>query len=142
MTESDLPWIPAAIRQLLMANHPFVESCAGRCGTRLPSDMTRPFAQVRVSGNLDLGGGGYKPLVQVDGWAAPGGTEDVEAVVWRIATRAARVLRVARNVPYESMRYSARVVDAPQPGPIDISRGADSPLYRALTRAEITLHNR
>lgn len=141
MTESDLPWLPGAIRVLLLADLDFNSACQGRAGTRLPGDMTKPFAQIRVPGGLDLGGGGYKPLVQVDGWAAPADGEDPEIVVWRIATRAARVLRTARNVQYQSMHYTPRVLDGPM-ATEDTSRGPDAPLYRALIRAEITIHNR
>lgn len=142
MTESDLPWIPGAIRALLLADLDFTAACQGRAGTRLPADMTRPYAQIRIPApGGDMGGGGYRPLVQVDGWAAPGDGEDPERVAWRIATRAARVLRYARNVAYESMHYSPRVIDGPLAAE-DTSRGTGSPLYRALIRAEITIHNR
>lgn len=146
MTESDLPWVPAAIRAYLLADPQFAALVPGRVGTRLPKDMTLPYAQVRVSGpGPDLGGGGYKPLVQVDGWAAPAepDAEDPERVAWRIATRAAQVLRTARNVPYESMRYSiSRILDGPFAPDPDVSRGDSSPLYRAVIRAEVTIHNR
>lgn len=143
MTESDLPWIPAAIRALLLADPTFASLVPNRVGTRLPADMTTPFARVQVSGpGGDLGGGGYKPLVQVEGWVAPGGTEDPERTAWRIATRAARVLRTARNVAYESMHYSPRLIDGPFAPDPDVTRGPSSPLYRALVRAELTIHNR
>jgi hypothetical protein len=136
-----LPWIPGAIRQLLLADATFSTSCAGRCGTRLPSDMTSPFAQLRISGGVSISGDGvaFSPLVQVDGWCAPGGAEDPEIVSWRIASEAARVLGRARNITYQTMRYSARLIDGPL-SDVDTSRGTSSPLYRALIRAELSVH--
>lgn len=136
------PWIPGAVRVLLLSDAGFVAACGGRCSTRAPSDVTQPFAVIRVAGNnaITPDGVAFSPLVQVEGWCAPGGDADPESTAWGIAAQAARVLGRARNVGYESLRYSARVVDGPMPGPVDTSRGASTPLYRALVRAELTAH--
>lgn len=135
------PWIPGAIRALLLADAGFVAACGGRCSTRAPSDITRSYATVQTPGNraITADGVAFSPLVQVDGWCAPGGEEDPEVVAWRIAAAAATVLGRARNVTYQTIAYSARLVDGPLAG-VDTSRGTDSPLYRALVRAELTAH--
>lgn len=137
-----LPWIPGSVRSLLMADAPFAAACQNRCGTRLPTDMTKPFAQIRVAGGFSMSGDdvAWSPIIQLDGWAAPGGDVDPEVAAWNIAAAAARVLGRARNVTYESMRYTARLIDGPLTD-VDTSRGTGSPLYRALIRAELRVHN-
>lgn len=89
-----------------------------------------------------MGGGGYKPLVQVDAWCPPGvyGGMEAEAVVWRIASRAKRVLEETRDEQFETMYWSARPVDL-MPLPPDTSRGESNPLIRAMTRAVLTVKN-
>lgn len=89
-----------------------------------------------------MGGGGYKPMVQIDGWCPPGVYASLEAsaVVWRIATRAKRVLELTRNVQFQTMHWSARPTDL-GPLPPDKSRGEANPLIRAMTRAVLTVHN-
>lgn len=141
--ESDLPWVPAAVRARLVADAPFVAALgsAQRIYTRAPAAVTAPYVVIQLPSPLAaMGGGGYKPLVQVDAWRVAEGTEDPEVVVWRIAMRAKRVLDTARNVAFETMHWSARVIDC-GPLPPDTSRGDSSPLYRAMVRAELTLHN-
>ena len=141
--ESDLPWVSLAVKNLLAADAAFVAAvgAAGRIYTRAPSSVTGPYVTIQLPTPLGaMGGGGYKPIVQVDAWRAEAGTEDPELAVWRIAMRAKNVLQVARNVQYQTMHWSARVIDA-GPLPPDKSRGDDSPLYRAMVRAELTIHN-
>lgn len=136
-----LPWVPGAIRQLLLADAVFASECGGDVLTRLGSTVTY-CAQIQVSGGTSLSGDGvaWSPLVQVDGWCAPNaGAGDPERKAWAIAVEAARVLGRARNIPYQNMSYSARVVDGPLPG-VDTSRGTSTPLYRAVVRAEIRAH--
>lgn len=100
-----------------------------------------PYVTVRLVIPMDgLGGGGYKPLVQIDAWSLDLPGEDPEVVVWRIASRAARALGAARNVSYETARWSAGRVDF-GPLPPDTSRGESNPLYRAAVRTELTVHN-
>lgn len=102
-----------------------------------------PFALARVMTNsvIPLDGGGYKVMVQVDGnCPANYVTEEPEVVVWRMAVRAKEVFRVARNITYQTMRYSMRPVGL-GPIPDDVSRGESNPLKRAAVRAEMTIHN-
>lgn len=139
--ESDLPWVPGAIRALLLADAPYAELIGDRLGTRAPADVTMPYGTIQLPTPLGhLGGGGYKPIVQVDHWCPLDSQEDPEKVVWRMALRAARVLDRARNVAYQTMHYSGRVLDA---GPLqpDTKRGDANPLFRAMVRAELTIHN-
>lgn len=141
--ESDLPWMLGAVRQLLLADEPFATATGGRVSTRLPGTVTVPLVTLQIPAPLGaMGGGGYKPIVQGDAWCAPtgAGEEDPELIVWHIAVRGARVLERARNVPYGSMHYSARLLDL-GPLPADRSRGDASPVYRAMFRAELTIHN-
>lgn len=144
MTAGVLPWVPGAIRQLLLADSDFSAACAGRCGTRLGSEVTY-CAQVRTPGVNSLSGDGvaYSPLVQVDGWctreAADGLGVDPEVKAWEIAAHAARVLGRARNVSYQNMTYSGRLIEGPLPD-VDISRGESTPLYRAVVRVELAVH--
>lgn len=140
--ESDLPWVPGAIRALLLADAEVESACGGRVSTRANSDVTLPYITVRMPPSSgDMGGGGYRPLVQIDAWSLDNQSEDPEVIVWRIASRSARALRGARNVAYESMFYTPRVLDMTALPP-DVSRGEGNPLYRAAVRAELTIHNR
>lgn len=90
----------------------------------------------------DMGGGVYRPMVQVDGWCPSSGYESEEAsvVVWRIASRANRVLKILRNRQYQTMHFSARATDL-MPLPADTSRGDSTPMAHAMTRAILTIHN-
>lgn len=136
-----LPWIPGAIRGLLLADAVFSTACGARVSTILPSTVTF-CAQIRTPGNNSLSGDGvaFSPLVQVDGWCAPGITGvDPERKAWEIAAEAARVLGRARNVTYQNVSYSARLIDGPIPD-VDTSRGDSSPLYRAIVRAVLAVH--
>lgn len=143
--ESDLPWVPGALRQLLLADVPFKTASHNRVSTKAPKDVNVPFALARmmVDSVIPLDGGGYKVLVQVEGFCVSSGygNEEAERVVWRIADRARNVLRIARNVEYESMHYSLRPFGM-GPLPQDTSRGESNPLERAGVRAEMTIHNR
>lgn len=139
--ESDLPWVHAAVRQYLLADTSFNQAVGGRLSSRA-AGVTEPYATLQLPTPLAaMGGGGYKPLVQVDAWCDQDSAEEPEYVVWRIAMRAARALQHARNVPYQTMHWSARVIDC-GPLPPDLTRGGDAPLYRAMCRAELTIHNR
>lgn len=136
-----IPWVPGAVRQLLLADSGFNTACGGRLATRLPSTITF-CAQLRLPGNNSISGDGvaYSPLIQVDGWCAPGiSGVDPEVKAWQIAAEAARVLGRARNVIYQNMSYSARLIDGPLPE-VDTSRGESAPLYRAIVRAELAVH--
>lgn len=142
MTAPVLPYMAVPIRAYLMADTAFNDACLGRCSTRAPADVTSPYATVAATANpIEPSAGVWSPMVQVDGWCPKAGYagEDPEAVVWRIAAAAAARLSVARNVEHGGIFYSARVTDGPLPG-VDTSRGEDAPLYRALIRAEITVH--
>jgi hypothetical protein len=135
-----LPWIPPAVRVLLLADAEFTAACGGRCVTRLPSDMTKPVAQLRATAiPIDVSAGAWSPMVQVDGWCAPGGPVDPEQAAWRVAVAASRVLARARNVAWENIHYKARVTDGPLTD-IDTARGLTAPLYRAFIRAELIVH--
>lgn len=137
-----LPWIPPAIRELLLSDLEFAAATGGRVSTRHPSDVTRPYATLQATAvPIDVSAGAWSPMVQVDGWCAPGGEVDPEQAAWRIAVAAARVLSRARNVAWENIRYRARVTDGPLTD-IDTARGASSPLYRAFIRAELLVHAR
>lgn len=142
--ESDLPWVPGALRELLLADIPFKNSVNNKVSTKTPGDVTTPFALARMMVNsvVPLSGGGYKVLVQVEGCCpADYAAEEAELVVWRIADRAKRVLQAAQNVSYQTMHYSMRTVGM-GPLPQDTSRGESNPLERAGVRAEMTIHNR
>lgn len=136
-----IPWIPGAVRQLLLADPAFVTACGNRLMTRLSSTVTF-CAQLRAPGLNSLSGDGvaWSPLVQVDGWCAPGIPDtDPEVKAWEIAAHAARVLGRARNVTYQNMTYSGRLIEGPIPD-VDTSRGESTPLYRAIVRAELAVH--
>lgn len=141
--ESDLPWFHAAMRALLAGDALFMASCSSRVGEGSPSDVTVPYATIQFPTSIgSMGGGAYRPMVQVDGWCPLGGYGGIEAskVVWTIASRARRVFETARNVPFETMHYSARPTDL-MTLPPDVSRGQGSPLVRAMCRAILTVHN-
>lgn len=135
-----VPWIPAALRIPLLADATFNTACGGRLSTRLTGRITF-CAQLRVAGNNSLDGGGvaFSPLVQLDGWCAPGLDVDPEVKAWEIAAAGAAVLGRIRNLIYQTMAYSARIVEGPLPD-VDTSRGESTPLYRAIVRAELAVH--
>jgi hypothetical protein len=142
VTAPELPWIPPAARALLLADTAFAAACGSRCSTRAPSDVTQPYATLTASVvPVDVSAGVWLPLVQVDGWCAPGGPQDPEQAAWRIAATAAAVFARARNVGYQNTRYSARVTDGPLTD-VDETRGKANPIYRALIRAELVVHAR
>lgn len=119
-------------------------ACGGRLSERLPSSVTLPVATIQFPSSIGaMGGGGYRPLVQIDGWAPPGVYAGLEAsaVVWRIVSRAKRALEQTANEQFETMHWSARPVDL-MPLPPDVSRGEANPLMRAMTRAVLSVHNR
>jgi hypothetical protein len=145
-----LPHIPSAIRALLLDDLEFAGLIGGRLSTRAPSDVTRPYGIVQAPGNNPLGAFGpfWKPIVQVEGWLGPDPTdttapiEDPEVAVWRIAVRAAEVLKAAQYVTYAddhgAMTYKARVFEGPLPR-TDTTRGPSMPVFGCLVRAELTL---
>lgn len=137
-----IPWVPGAIRQLLVADTAFMTECGSRISSRLPSTVTF-CARVRLAGNNSLSGDGvaWSPLVQVEGWCAPGvaGVSDPEVKAWDIAARAAAVVGRARNITYQNMTYSTRIVDGPL-SDVDTSRGDSTALYWSLVRVEVTAH--
>lgn len=143
--ESDLPWIPAAIRQALRLDAAFTSACLDRVSTtKAPTDVTKPFAMARLVVNsvTPLGGGGYRAWVQIDGFCPDAGYngEEADPIVWRIATRGKRALEQVRNRQYESMHFSCfpRAIGALDP---DDSRGDDNVLRRAAAQIEVLVHN-
>lgn len=144
MTAPVLPYSPALVRALLVADPAFTALLpAGRLTTRAPADAGTVFGLVRPAGVVPIepSAGAWSPLVQVEAFCPGGGATDPEVVVWRIAATAAAILSRARNIPFESARWSARITDGPL-SDVDTSRGSSAPLYRALVRAELTLHAR
>lgn len=140
--ESDVPWIPGAVIAYLLTDAPFTTSCGGRVKTKGDKTIMQPYVTVRlVTPMQGLSGGGYKPLIQVDAWSPDLPGIDPERVVWVIASRAARALQAARNVSYETAHWSSGEVDLGQLPP-DVTRGESNPLYRAVVRATLTVHNR
>lgn len=143
--ESDLPWIPAAIREALRLDATFTTATLDRISTtKAPGDVTKPFAMVRLVVNsvTTLGGGGYRAWVQIDGFCPDAGYngEEADSIVWRIATRGKRALEQVRNRPYGSMHFSChpRAVGTLDP---DDSRGDDVILRRAAAQVEVLIHN-
>lgn len=141
--ESDLPWFYQAVRNRLAGDAEFMASCGSRLSESVPSSVTLPLATIQFPTSIGaMGGGGYKPLVQIDGWCPPGVFDNLEAsaVVWRIVSRAKRVLELTRNVQFQTMHWSARPTDL-MTLPPDKSRGDANPLIHAITRAVLTVHN-
>lgn len=145
--ESDLPWLPGAVRQLLLKDTPFATVCppARLATSAAPGTVTAPFALVRVVvGSLrPLGGGGYLADVQLDAFCPAAGYDDEEAdpIVWRIAHRATRALGQAKNVRYQTMHWSTRAIPFAGPLDPDKTRGEADVLNRAAVRAELAIHN-
>jgi hypothetical protein len=105
-----------------------------------PPDVTTPFVIIQVPGGFSLSGDGvaWSPLIQVDGYCAIT-YPDARKQVWTLAAEAARILGRARNITFETMSYSARLVDGPLED-VDLSRGTANPLRRALIRAALAVH--
>lgn len=144
--ESDLPWFHAAVRQRLAADTDFMAACFQRLTEHAnqPTNVNVPYATIQFPTSIgSLGGGGYRPMVQVDGWAPDEGYGGVEAslLVWRMVSRAKRALEACQNVNYQTMYWSARPTDL-LALPKDVSRGESNPLAHAATRAVLTVHNR
>lgn len=142
MSAPVLPFIPAAVRALLVNDDRWTALVTpARTLTRAPANVTTPFALVKAppAVPLDVSGGAWAPLVQVEFYCPPTGVEDPETVAWRGAATAAAILSRTRNATYQTMRYKARVIDGPLTD-VDTSRGDSTPLYRAFIRAELTVH--
>lgn len=144
--ESDLPWFHAAVRQKLANDPDFMAACFQRLTEHAypPETVNIPYATIQFPTSIrSIGGGGYAPMVQVDGWAPNEGYGGVEAslLVWRMVSRAKRVLETCRNVSYQTMNWSATPTDLIAL-PKDVSRGESNPLAHAATRAVLTVHNR
>lgn len=143
--ESDLPWFYQAVRNRLAGDADFMTACGSRLYdfAAAPKSVTLAYATIQFPTSIGaMGGGGYKPMVQIDGWCPSGVFDGLEpsAVVWRIVSRAKRVLELTRNVQFQTMHWSARPTDLLTLPP-DTSRGESAPLFRAATRAVLTVHN-
>lgn len=144
MTAPVLPYVPGAVKELLSSSPVFLALApAARIVTRDPSDVSTPFVILRAPPAVPISAsaGMWSPLVQVEGKCPPGGPTDPERSAWDIAALAAALLSRVRNRPYLNMYWTARVIDGPMMD-VDISRGASTPIYRALVRAELTVHAR
>lgn len=135
-----LPWVPGAVRAVLLADATFSGLIgAPRVLFEAPPSVTTSFVIIQAPGGFSLSGDGvaWSPLVQVDAYSPI--TPDARKDVWTLVATAAQVLGRARNIGYESMFYSGRIVDGPLEG-VDTSRGTANPLRRALIRAELKAH--
>jgi hypothetical protein len=139
-----LPYIPGAIRSLLLADPVFAARCGNRCSIKkAPPDVTQPFAVVQLPGNITMDGQGwaFKPLVQVNAWCVDAFTQDPDTVTWDLIDAAIEVFNHARYVTVTDSRgttaYSVRLTDGPLPTE-DTSRGDAAPLQGYLIRAELT----
>lgn len=136
-----LPYMAAAVIQHFLDDAALMAMFGQRVGTRAPASLTQPFLRVQVPDNLILAApAAYRPLVQVEalvsGLLVPG-APDPEGLAWAGAELALRALCSA-NVPYEGCHWTGRVFSGPTVLP-DISRGADSPVYRGIVRADLTV---
>lgn len=139
---AEVPWIQGAVRAYLLADAPFAASIESRCGTRLPSDMSKPFVQIRVISNVALQRFALSPLVQIDPWVPKDWPEDPELAAHKIAVNAGRLLDVARNITYQGMTWKGEWVSGPIQPHVDTSRGEASPLYGAPIYVELKTHTR
>ena len=141
----NLPFLPGAVRAWLLGDTEFSAVCGGRCSTIAPTDVSDPYAQIRVAGNYDIGQRniGYRPMVEITGWApADLSAQDPALVTWSIAATAARVMETGRNVAWQSIHWSYRgLLTGPMSGDPNTSRGPSSALVRAFVLIELTVHN-
>ena len=96
MTAPVLPFIPAAVRALLISSADFTALVpATRVATRVPASVAAPCAVVKAppATPVEVAAGVWAPLVQVEGYCPPGGSVDPEVVVWQIAATAAPAWR-------------------------------------------------
>ena len=135
--------MPKVARELLLSASSFaVLLPAGRLVFKAPTDVTTPFAVIQAPGGVSLSGDDvvWSPLVQFDAYC-PLTDPAAQEIAWDLAAAAAAVLGRARNVAFENVSYSGRLVDGPIPD-VDTSRGESAALARTLIRAELTVHNR
>lgn len=138
---SELPWLPGVVRAFLMGQSNFTALISGaRVVFKAPSDVTTTYFRIQVPNPGPMSGDGvaYKPLVQCDAFC-PATNPEAEKIVWDLAAAASWALGRARNVVNGTVSFSGRHIDGPIPD-VDVSRGAASPLARAIVRAELTLH--
>ena len=140
-----LPYIPGAVRTLLLADATFNTRCFGRCTVKLaPADVTKPFAVVQMPGSVVLGDQGWalRPLIQVNAWCPVTWTSDPDTTAWDMIDSAWNILEAARYVNVTDSRgtaaYKTRLTDGPLPTE-DVSRGDSNPLQGYVIRAELTL---
>lgn len=143
MTAPVLPFVPAAIRAYLGADPAWTALVPlARTTTRAPLNVTTPYALIKAppAVPIEASAGMWSPLVQVEFYCPRGiAGQDSEVVAWKGAATAAAILSRARNVPYQTMRWKARIVDGPL-ADVDVSRGEATPIDRAIIRAELTVH--
>jgi hypothetical protein len=135
-----LPYAPLLVRDLLILDDPLKAIVGDRISTR-SDDASQPYLLVRSAGNVPIESGYsmHQPLVQVDGCCPLGVDGDPELIADAISQAAIRILAGIRNRRARGVAYSIRHVDGPVTPDPDTSRGTESPIYRSITRYELTL---
>lgn len=139
MTEPELPFPPLLARDLLIGDEALAAIVGERISTR-SDDVSQPYILVRPAGNVPIESG-YRmhlPMVQVDACCPATVTGDPELIADSISWKVIRLLSGVRNRRSRGVAFSIRHTDGPLPD-TDVSRGTESPIYRSITRYELTL---
>lgn len=140
MTEAaELPFPPLLARDLLIGDEALAAIVGDRISTR-SDDVSHPYILVRPAGNVPIESGYpmHSPLVQVDACCPLGVDGDPELIADSISWKVIRLLSGVRNRRARGVAFSIRHTDGPLQD-TDDSRGTESPIYRSITRYELTL---
>ncbi len=142
---SPIPFAPGAVREFLLAQAQYTALGVQSTSTRdLPSVITGVCVQIRSVRTDGEDPFLRRPRIQIDAWAPKieilGGSTDPEEAAWDVAAMAGQLIGRARNVSWRGAAWSGSWFEGPLTGPPDSSRGADMPLYRAISRCDLKMH--
>lgn len=137
-----LPWLQGAVLDVLRGDAAFMASVEDRVDVEAPADVSRPFVVVRLldPGSVDPGGVGWVPLVQVSAWSPRLVGRDVRGVLWTVAAHVVRIsAAMDEPVLWQNVGFGLDLVVGPSEHPVDLSRGADTPLFGMYVHLDMPL---
>lgn len=145
---SPMPYVPGAIRQLLLADETFQALLHGGKVTcrEVPDPLTKPHVTVKAVGNQGSDPMLRRLIVQITPWIpsrdVSGIQEDPDVTAWKLASHAGQLLGRAKNIIIDDAHaYSTNWLE----GPVqleDKTRGADRLIYYAPIRVAAHVRRR
>lgn len=140
------PFAPGAIRDFLIGHDEFTTFVAAEnISTRdLPDPILAPFVVLSAPSNYGEDPMLRRPMIQADVWVPKleilGGDVDPEELAWNIADLAGRLVHKAPSSErrFRNSSWKATWVDGPITD-VDLERGPENPLFRALVRWDLKM---